>query len=48
MSILLIPRAEQYAERTAIIAPEGSVTYRQLLEASGKVASFLLNGAPDL
>ena len=48
MSILLIPRAEQYSERTAIIGPEGSFTYRQLLDASGKIASFLLNGAEDL
>ena len=48
MSILLTPRAEQYAERTAIIASEGSFTYRQLLDASGRVASFLLNGARDL
>ena len=48
MSILLTPRAEQYAGRTAIIAPEGSFTYRQLLEASARVASFLLNGAQDL
>jgi malonyl-CoA/methylmalonyl-CoA synthetase len=48
MSILLAPRAEQYGERTAIIAPEGSFTYRQLLVASGKVASFLLDGSIDL
>ncbi len=48
MSILLTSKAEQYEERTAIIASEGSFTYRQLLEASGKVASFLLNGAKDL
>jgi malonyl-CoA/methylmalonyl-CoA synthetase len=48
MSILLIPRAEQYSDRTAIIGPEESFTYRQLLDASGKVASFLLNGAQDL
>lgn len=48
MSILLAARAEQFLERTAIIAPEGVVTYRQLLEASGQVASFLLNGAQDL
>ncbi len=48
MSILLTPRAEQYADRTAIIAPEGGFTYRQLLEASGKVASFLLDAATDL
>jgi malonyl-CoA/methylmalonyl-CoA synthetase len=48
MSILLTPRAEQYAERMAIIAEEGSFTYRQLLEASARVASFILNGAEDL
>jgi malonyl-CoA/methylmalonyl-CoA synthetase len=48
MSILLTPRAEQYAARTAIIAPEGSFTYRQLLEASARVASFLLDGGRDL
>jgi malonyl-CoA/methylmalonyl-CoA synthetase len=48
MSILLVPRAERYAERTAIIAPEGGFTYRQLLDASGKVASFLLGGSEDL
>ncbi len=48
MSILLTQRAEQYAERTAIIAPEGRFTYRQLFEASGRVASWLLSGAKDL
>ena len=39
MAILLTPRAEQFAEQMAIIGPEGSFTYRQLLEASAKVAS---------
>ena len=48
MSILLVPRAEQYGERQAIVATEGSFTYRQLLEASGRVAAFLLNGSQDL
>jgi len=48
MSILLAEKAEKYLDRTAIIAPEGTFTYRQLLEASGRVASFLLNGAADL
>ncbi|MGB9293363.1 MAG: hypothetical protein WCB64_08640, partial [Desulfobaccales bacterium] len=48
MSILLIDKAQQYAERLAIVAPEGSFSYRQLLEASGRVASWLLNGAADL
>ncbi|MGO8945571.1 MAG: acyl-CoA synthetase [Syntrophobacteraceae bacterium] len=48
MSILLTSRAERYGDRTGIIAPEGSFTYRQLLDASGKVASFLLDGSKDL
>ncbi len=48
MSILLVPRAEQYAGRPAIIASEGEFTYRQLLDASARVASFLLKGASDL
>jgi malonyl-CoA/methylmalonyl-CoA synthetase len=48
MSILLTPRAEQYAEQLAIIGTEGSFTYRQLLEASARVAAFLLDGAADL
>ena len=48
MSILLAPRAEHFATRTAIIAPEGEFTYRQLLDASARVAAFLLKGQPDL
>ena len=48
MSIPLTSRAEQFAARTAIIAPEGTFTYNQLLEASARVASFLLDGAQDL
>ncbi|MGA2401758.1 MAG: acyl-CoA synthetase [Syntrophobacteraceae bacterium] len=48
MSILLTQRAEHFAERTAILAPEGSFTYRQLLDASCRVASFLLDGSADL
>ena len=46
--IPLIARAKEHGERTAIIAPEGVVTYRQLLEASGKAASCLLHGGDDL
>ena len=48
MSVLLTSRAKQYAERTAIVAPEGGFTYRQLLDASCRVASFLLDGSVDL
>jgi malonyl-CoA/methylmalonyl-CoA synthetase len=48
MSILLTERAGQHEHRTAIIASEGTFTYRQLLDVSGRVASFLLNGSSDL
>lgn len=48
MSIHLAARAEQFPERTAIVVPEGAFTYRGLLDASGRVASFLLAGAEDL
>jgi malonyl-CoA/methylmalonyl-CoA synthetase len=46
--ISLIARAEQYGERTAILAPEGAFSYRQLLDASAQVAARLLDGADDL
>ncbi|MHB8770336.1 MAG: acyl-CoA synthetase [Syntrophales bacterium] len=48
MSIALTERAVQHGGRTAIIAPEGTFSYRHLLDASGRVASFLLNGSRDL
>ena len=48
MSILLTERAGSFGDRTAMIAPEGTFTYRQLLDASARVASFLLNGSRDL
>ncbi len=48
MSILLTDRAAQFAQRTSIIASEGSFSYPDLLEASAKVASFLLQGSTDL
>lgn len=46
--IPLIGRAREHRQRTAIIAPDGVFTYRQLLEASGKFASSLLDGSDDL
>lgn len=48
MSIILTQRAEQHGERRAIVASEGEFTYRELLETSGRVASFLLDGTADL
>jgi malonyl-CoA/methylmalonyl-CoA synthetase len=41
----LIARARGHADRTAIVAPEGVFTYRQLLDASARVATALLDGA---
>ncbi len=48
MSILLTDRAAQFPQRTSIIASEGSFTYQDLVNASEKIASFLLNGSADL
>ncbi len=47
-NIPLIARAEEYADRTAIIASEGTFTYNQLLTDSNAVASCLLDGSGDL
>lgn len=44
----LIDSAEQHHDRTAIIVAEGVFTYRQLLDASAKIASGLLAGDNDL
>ncbi|MCS6861121.1 MAG: acyl-CoA synthetase [Abditibacteriales bacterium] len=46
--LTLIVRAQQHGERTAIVAPEGTFSYRQLLDASAQVAACLLNSADDL
>ena len=46
--IPLITRAEGFADRTAIIAGEGTFTYAQLLSDSAAVASCLLDGESDL
>lgn len=48
MSIALAARAEQFAERTAMVTPEGALSYRRLLDASRRVAAFLLQGTTDL
>lgn len=41
-------RAESFAARTALLDSAGSHTYRQLLDASHRVAGALQNGAVDL
>jgi len=47
-SIPLIERAREYAERTAVIAPEGKFAFGDLLDASARAAAGLLNGGVDL
>ena len=44
----LIARAEAHAERVAIVDPAGDHSYRQLLDASARVAAGLLAGRRDL
>src|SRR5438876_9130050 len=44
----LIARARGHGEWTAILAPEGAFTCRQLLDASARVAACLLDGSADL
>src|SRR5256886_11490434 len=45
---MLVARAQQHAERTAIGAAEGTFDYRNLLDASDRVAACLLGGQDDL
>lgn len=47
-NIALIARAENYGGQTAVIASEGTFSYRQLLESSARVARGLLDGREDL
>jgi malonyl-CoA/methylmalonyl-CoA synthetase len=44
----LVARARKHEDRTAILAPEGVFTYRQLLDASARIAGCLLEGTHDL
>jgi malonyl-CoA/methylmalonyl-CoA synthetase len=44
----LIARAQDHGYRTAILAPDGVFSYRELLDASERVATALLDGAEDL
>lgn len=46
--LALVARARGYGERRALIGPEGTLSYRELLDASARVASVLLDGATDL
>ena len=45
---LLHVRAQRYGGRTAVIDSQGTFTYRDLLDASSRVASALLAGREDL
>jgi malonyl-CoA/methylmalonyl-CoA synthetase len=44
----LVARAEAAGERTCIVAGEGTYSYAELLEASGRVAAALLGGRAEL
>ena len=44
----IVARARSHADRIAIVAPEGTFTYAELLDASARVAAALLDGAADL
>ena len=48
MTIPIVERAEDFTTRRAIVAPEGAFTYGDLLAASERAASELLDGAVDL
>ena len=44
----LVARARAHGDRMAILATEGAFTYRELLDASARVAAALLAGRDDL
>ena len=44
----IVARALSHQGRTAVVAAEGTFTYRDLIEASERVAACLLNGRADL
>jgi malonyl-CoA/methylmalonyl-CoA synthetase len=44
----IVARARGHGARTAVVAPEGTFSYAQLLDASAGVAAALLDGAADL
>src|SRR5213596_2267164 len=44
----IVARALSHQGRTAVAAAEGTFTYRDLIEASERVAACLLNGRADL
>lgn len=44
----LVARARDHAARTAVVAPEGTFTCAELLDASARVAAALLDGRDDL
>ena len=48
LPVPLIERAHRFLSRRAIIAPEGTLTYRELVEQSQRVATNLLHDTNDL
>ena len=47
-SIPLVAQAASHGERTALVTGDGHYSYRQLLDASARIASALLEGSDDL
>lgn len=45
---MIFQRAQEFSDRTAIVTPEGTYAYRELLAASAAVAAGLLDGRSDL
>jgi malonyl-CoA/methylmalonyl-CoA synthetase len=48
VSLVLVTRAADHADRIALVAPEGVFTYRDLSSASSAAATRLLTGRDDL
>ncbi len=48
MSLRLVERGREWPDRTALVTPEGTFTYRELLQASAGIAAHLLGGRTDL
>jgi malonyl-CoA/methylmalonyl-CoA synthetase len=48
VNLPLIARAQEHLEKTAIVAPEGSFSYQDLLQTSARIATALLQNLEDL
>ncbi|HEX2205891.1 MAG TPA: acyl-CoA synthetase [Longimicrobium sp.] len=44
----IVARARTHLDQTAVVSPEGTFTYAELLDASARIAAALLDGRADL